>query len=72
MKGFLTFSQVALSKIWFAPIYALLGPKASAMANSESSDRHDLNWQEDYLIGMSDRDAIWYYERRRWRSSEAS
>jgi hypothetical protein len=27
----------------------------------------DRDWIENYLIGSSDQDAIWYYERRRWR-----
>ena len=27
----------------------------------------DCCWVEDYLIGKSDTDAWWYYERRRWR-----
>lgn len=25
------------------------------------------SWQEDFLLGSSDTDAHWYYERRRWR-----
>jgi hypothetical protein len=31
----------------------------------EHGARH---WQEDYLLGASDMDARWYYERRRWRT----
>jgi hypothetical protein len=26
------------------------------------------SWAEDYLLGVSDADARWYYERRSWRS----
>lgn len=40
-----------------------------------SLDNHDYSGivevrseAEDYLVAMSDMDAIWYYERRRWRS----
>jgi len=36
---------------------------AAAPADGREDSR---NWVEDYLIGMSDQDAIWYYERRRW------
>ena len=65
MKHFPTFSHFALSR-------PLLGPDCrfptSGAVNSASSHRSDRDWQEDYLIGMSDIDARWYYERRRWRS----
>jgi hypothetical protein len=26
------------------------------------------SWAVDYLLGVSDTDARWYYERRNWRS----
>jgi hypothetical protein len=28
------------------------------------------SWQEDYLLGHSDTDARWYYERCRWRAQD--
>lgn len=35
---------------------------------SESGAFHHNECAEDYLIGQSDMDARWYYERKRWRS----
>jgi hypothetical protein len=62
MKSFLT---LALSRLVSASVG---GFPISAAINSESSNHDDRSWHEDYLIGKSDMDAAWYYERRRWRS----
>lgn len=64
MESFLTFSKFALTKILSMPVFGLAGVTAS----SESPGHDDRSWHEDYLIGKSDMDAVWYYERRRWRS----
>jgi hypothetical protein len=65
MKSFLTFSKFALSRLLSASVG---GFPASAAVNSVSSSQDGLSWHDDYLIGKSDIDAAWYYERRRWRS----
>ena len=64
MENFLAFSKSALTKLLSMPAFGLPGVSAS----SEFSSRDDRSWHEDYLIGKSDMDAVWYCERRRWRS----
>ena len=61
MEKVLNFASHAISRLESA-----LLPKASAV----TFERPDCSsgWQEDYLIGTSDTDARWYYERRYWRS----
>ena len=68
MNSFLTLSTFTLSKVFSALVFGSYGLPASAMANSESPGHDDRSWHDDYLIGKSDMDAAWYYERRRWRS----
>jgi hypothetical protein len=63
MESFLAFSKFALTKV-FMPVSGLAGSSES----SGSSSYNDRSWHDDYLIGKSDMDAAWYYERRRWRS----
>ena len=48
----------------------LVSNGASVRAPVTSAGAHDgvSGWQEDYLLAHSDIDAMWYYERRRWRS----
>lgn len=36
-----------------------------APAHQDEAYRH---WVEDYITTSSDMDAVWYYERRRWRA----
>ena len=48
--------------------FGFFGAPILAMANPESPSHEDRSWHDDYLIGKSDMDAVWYYERRRWRS----
>ncbi|MDP1699371.1 MAG: hypothetical protein Q8L53_00220 [Aestuariivirga sp.] len=64
MENLLTFSKSALTKLLSMPVFGFSG----AAAGSERSSHDDRSWHEDYLIGKSDMDAVWYYERRRWRS----
>ena len=64
MESFLTFSKFALTKMFSMPAFGLSGVTGSP----ERSSHEDRSWHEDYLIGKSDMDAAWYYERRRWRS----
>ena len=71
MENFLTFSKFALTKMFSMSVLGLSGFPASAMANPGST-HDDRSWHEDYLIGRSDMDAVWYYERRRWRSLDAT
>ena len=68
MESFLTFSKLALTKLLSMPVFGLSGIPGSAMANPVSFSRGDRSWHDDYLIGKSDMDAAWYYERLRWRS----
>ena len=60
MKRILTACQTLL-----ATLKASNDVPFSAVAPADAGEGN-RNWVEDYLIGMSDRDAIWYYERRRW------
>lgn len=57
MKKFLTF---AFSKM---PLTTRSKPRVSV--HHEEAIRGSL---EDYLTASSDMDAVWYYERRRWRA----
>ncbi len=68
MENFLIFSKFALSKLLSGLVFGFYGSPVSATANPESSSHDDRSWHDDYLIGKSDMDAAWYYERRRWRS----
>ncbi len=68
MKSLLTFSKLALTNSTSVLIFGLSGFPSPNPANPESSSHEDRSWHEDYLIGKSDMDAVWYYERRRWRS----
>lgn len=61
MESFSTFGKFALTKLMSVLIFGLSGFPASA-------SHDDRSWHEDYMIGKSDIDAAWYYERRRWRS----
>ena len=57
MKKFLSFafSEMPISK----------RSQASPSAHVDEAGR---GCPEDYLVASSDMDAIWYYERRRWRA----
>ena len=68
MESILTVSKFALTKAVSLLVFGLYGAPISAMTNPESSRHEDRSWHDDYLIGKSDMDAAWYYERRRWRS----
>ena len=68
MESFLALSKFALTKLLSTPVFVLSGVPTSATANPESSSHDDRSWHDDYLIGKSDMDAAWYYERLRWRS----
>jgi hypothetical protein len=57
MKKFLSF---AFSKMPLA--------MRSTPAGSVHRDEPVGGWVEDYMTAASDMDAIWYYERRRWRA----
>jgi hypothetical protein len=57
MKKFLSF---AFSKMPLA--------MRSTPAGSVHRDEAVGGWVEDYMTAASDMDAIWYYERRRWRA----
>jgi hypothetical protein len=50
------------------PVFGLSGIPGWATANPVNSSHDDRSWHDDYLIGKSDMDAAWYYERLRWRS----
>jgi hypothetical protein len=40
----------------------------SARSDQSAAVHHgDRTWAEDFLVGMSDMDAIWFYERQRMR-----
>jgi hypothetical protein len=64
MESILTLIKSALTKLLSVQVLGLAGVSAC----SGSSRQSDRSWHEDYLIGKSDMDAIWYYERRRWRA----
>jgi hypothetical protein len=68
MESFLVLSKFALTKLVAMPVLGLSGIPTSATANPDSSSHSDRSWHDDYLIGKSDMDAAWYYERLRWRS----
>jgi hypothetical protein len=68
MESFLTFSKFALTKLLCVLVYGLSWVPASITVNPVSSSDSDRSWHDDYLIGKSDMDAAWYYERLRWRS----
>jgi hypothetical protein len=68
MESILTFSKVASTRLLSALVYGLTWVPASVTVNPESSSHGDRSWHDDYLIGKSDMDAVWYYERLRWRS----
>jgi hypothetical protein len=40
----------------------------STPAGSAHHDEAVRDWVDDYMHASSDMDAIWYYERRRWRA----
>ena len=68
MESFLALSKFALTKLVSMPIFGLSGVPVSVTLNLESSSHGDRSWHDDYLIGKSDIDAAWYYERLRWRA----
>ena len=68
MESFLAFSKFALATVVSMPVFGLSGIAASVTLNPESSSHGDRSWHDDYLIGKSDMDAAWYYERLRWRA----
>jgi hypothetical protein len=68
MESILSVSKFALTKAISVLAFGFNEASISAVANPESSDHDDRSWHDDYLIGKSDMDAAWYYERRRWRS----
>lgn len=68
MESFLALSKFALTKLVSTPVFVLSGVPTSATANPYSSSHDDRSWHDDYLIGKSDMDAAWYYERLGWRS----
>jgi len=69
MEDVLTFSKSALTKLMSVMLFGPYGFRDAEKAESPSHD--DRSWHEDYLIGKSDMDAVWYYERRRWRAQDA-
>ena len=50
------------------PFFGLSEFLTSANVHPQSSSHDDRSWHDDYLIGKSDMDAAWYYERLRWRA----
>lgn len=51
--------------------FALSKMPLAVRTNSPGSGQHDevvRGWEEDFMAASSDMDAIWYYERRRWRA----
>jgi hypothetical protein len=60
---------VNLTSLGISKMRAAVFPPAPTVL-PERPDRtiNPNGWQEDYLIGASDIDARWYYERRYWRS----
>lgn len=67
MENVLTFEKSPLAELMAILVFGVF----RVPANVESSRNDDRSWHEDYLIGKSDMDAVWYYERRRWRAVEA-
>jgi hypothetical protein len=67
MESFLALSKFALTKLVSMPVF-VSGFPGSPIENPGNSSHNDQSWHDDYLIGKSDTDAAWYYERRRWRS----
>ena len=52
-------------------VFALSKMPPAIRSNPPGSAHHDdaaRGWVEDYMTASSDMDAIWYYERRRWRA----
>ena len=68
MESILSVSRFALTKAISVLVFGFHQASIAAVANPESSSHVDRSWHDDYLIGKSDMDAAWYYERRRWRS----
>ena len=68
MESFLALSKFALTKLVSMPYFGLSEFLTSANVNPQSSSHDDRSWHDDYLIGKSDMDAAWYYERLRWRA----
>jgi hypothetical protein len=68
MESILSVSKFALTKAISVLVFGSNGASISALANPENCNHDDRSWHDDYLIGKSDMDAAWYYERRRWRS----
>ena len=68
MESLLTLGKFASTKLLSMALFGLAGVHIRSNAVPESSSNVDRGWHEDYLVGKSDMDAVWYYERRRWRS----
>lgn len=68
MENSMKLGKSALTKLLSMAVFGLAGLCGSAKAVTEGPGHDDRSWHEDYLIGKSDVDAVWYYERRRWRS----
>lgn len=68
MNSILTLNKFAFSTPLLGLTKWLFSFPASAKPNSDASGHDDRSWHDDYLIGKSDMDAAWYYERRRWRT----
>jgi hypothetical protein len=68
MEDLMRSGKSALTKLLSIAVFGLAGVCGSAKAVAEGSDHDDRSWHEDYLVGKSDMDAVWYHERRRWRS----
>jgi hypothetical protein len=68
MESILTVGKFALTKAMSVLAFGLSGASVCVLPTSESSSYDDRSWHDDYLIGKSDLDTAWYYERRRWRS----
>ena len=68
MESFLALNKFALTKLVSMPFFGLSEFLTLANVNPQNSSHADRSWHDDYLIGKSDMDAVWYYERRRWQS----
>lgn len=68
MESLLRLGKFALTKLLSMAVFGLAGVCGPAKAVPECFGHDDRSWHEDYLVGKSDMDAFWYYERRRWRS----
>lgn len=44
-----------------------LAPRSNPYVSAHHDDA-ERRWVEDYMNASSDMDAVWYYERRRWRA----